>query len=79
VQGVFFRQETSELALELGVSGWVRNTQDVKVEAVFEGERENVEQLVEFCKRGSRYARVTEVEVTWQDYVGEFDSFQVRY
>ena len=79
VQGVFFRQETMELALEFNVNGWVRNTQDDRVEAVFEGEKENVDRLVEFCKSGTRYARVTEVEVIWQDYVGEFESFRIRH
>jgi acylphosphatase len=79
VQGVFFRQETEEVALKLNVTGWVRNTNDDKVEAVFEGKKENVEKLVEFCKRGPPYAHVTKVEVTWEEYVGEFENFRIRY
>lgn len=79
MQGVFFRQETQEVALGLNVTGWVRNTNDDRVEAVFEGEKENVERLVDFCKRGPPYAHVTKVEVTWEDYVGEFESFRIRY
>jgi acylphosphatase len=79
VQGVFFRQETRELALRLNVTGWVRNMYDDRVEAIFEGEKENVERLVEFCKRGPPYAHVTKVEVTWEDYVGEFESFRICY
>lgn len=79
VQGVFFRQETQEVALKLNVTGWVRNTNDDKVEAVFEGKEENVEKLVEFCKRGPPYAHVTKVEVTWEEYVGEFENFRIRY
>ena len=47
VQGVFFRVETRNEATKRSVSGWVRNTSDGKVEAVFEGERENVEKMVE--------------------------------
>lgn len=79
VQGVFFRQETQEAALKLKVTGWVRNTNDDRVEALIEGEKENVERVVEFCKRGPLYAHVTEVEVTWEDYAGEFENFRIRY
>lgn len=79
VQGVFFRQETQEVALRFNVTGWVRNTNDDRVEAFFEGEKENVERLVEFCKRGPSYAHVAKVEVTWEDYVGEFEGFRIRY
>jgi acylphosphatase len=79
VQGVFFRQETQELALRLNVTGWIRNTPDDRVEAVFEGEKEDIERLVEFCRKGPSYARVTKVEVTWENYVGEFEGFRIRY
>ena len=79
VQGVFFRQETQELALRLNATGWVRNTHDDRVEAVFEGEKENVERLIEFCRKGPTYARVTKVEVIWENYVGEFEGFGIRY
>lgn len=79
VQGVFFRHHTSEQAARLGVSGWVRNLRDGGVEAVFEGEREKVDEMVEFCRRGPLGARVTDVEVKWEDYSGEFSGFQVRY
>ena len=79
VQGVFFRQETQELAIRLKVTGWVRNTHNGRVEAVFEGEKENIERLVEFCRKGPAYARVTRTEVTWENYVGEFEGFRIRY
>jgi acylphosphatase len=79
VQGVFFRQETQELANRLNVNGWVRNTHDDRVEAVFEGTEENVEELVEFCKKGPSYARVAKVEVSWENFVGEFKDFRIRF
>jgi acylphosphatase len=79
VQGVFFRQQIQELATRIGVNGWVRNTQDDIVEAVFEGEKDDVERLVEFCKKGPPYARVTKVEVAWENFVDEFKDFRVRY
>ena len=79
VQGVFFRAETRDLARRLGVTGWVRNLWDGRVEAVFEGEGWAIEQLVAWCRRGPRGAHVDNVEITYQDYAGEYDSFSVRY
>jgi acylphosphatase len=79
VQGVFFRQQTHRLATSLNVNGWVRNLYDDRVEAVFEGEINNVQRMVEFCKKGPPYARVTKVEVVWEEFVGEFEDFKVRY
>lgn len=61
------------------MTGWVRNLRDGKVEAVFEGEKEKVAELVEFCRRGPRGARVTRIDVSWEDYKGEFQDFFVRY
>jgi len=79
VQGVFFRSETQDEAVRHGLTGWVRNLPDGRVEAVFEGEKDGVEALIEFCRRGPPGARVTRVDVTWGDYTGEFKSFRVRY
>jgi acylphosphatase len=64
VQGVFFRDSVRRLAAEQGVAGWVRNTWDGTVEAVFEGEPDAVERLVEFCREGPSGARVEDVEVS---------------
>jgi len=79
VQGVFFRSETQDEALRKGVTGWVRNLPDGKVEAVFEGEKDKIEALIEYCRRGPPGARVTRVEVKWETYTGEFRSFNIRY
>jgi len=79
VQGVFFRSETQDEAVRQNVTGWVRNLPDGRVEAVFEGEKDRVETLIEFCRRGPSGARVTRVEVKWENYTGEFKSFSVRY
>lgn len=79
VQGVFFRQETRSRAKALNVSGWIRNLPNGKVEAVFEGEKEAVEKLVEFCRRGPRGARVDGVEVEWSSFRGESNSFRIVY
>jgi acylphosphatase len=79
VQGVFFRYHTQELARRLGVSGWVRNLRDGGVEAVFEGKREDVEEMVKFCHRGPPGARVTNVEVKWEKPEGKFSDFKIRW
>jgi acylphosphatase len=63
VQGVGFRFGVERAARSRSVAGWVRNRPDGAVEAVFEGEREDVEALVEFCRRGPRGAEVERVEV----------------
>ena len=79
VQGVFFRFEAQRLARSLRVSGWVTNRRDGRVEAVFEGDKENVEKLLAFCRRGPSGARVTNVEAVWGEPTGEFEDFSVRY
>jgi acylphosphatase len=78
VQGVFFRMETRDEATKRNVTGWVRNTSDGRVEAVFEGEREYVEKMIEFCKSGTPGARVTKTDVQWKEYTGEFANFKIR-
>ena len=79
VQGVFFRSETRDEAKKLGVKGWVRNLSDDRVEAVFEGEEKSVKGLIEFCRRGPPGARVTDLDIIWENYTGEFRNFEVRY
>ena len=79
VQGVFFRYETRRLARRLNVNGWVRNLPDGRVEALFEGEKDRVLELIEFCKRGPPGARVKHIEVRWEEPTGEFKDFQIRY
>jgi len=79
VQGVFFRSETRDEARKHGVTGWVRNTPDGKVEAVFEGEERDVRALIEFCERGPPGAGVTSVDVVMENYTSEFEDFEIRY
>jgi len=79
VQGVFFRTETQDEAIRRGVTGWVRNLPDGRVEAVFEGEKDGVDKLVEFCKRGPPGARITNIEVIMENCTGEFKGFRIRY
>jgi acylphosphatase len=77
VQGVFFRQNTKRQAQSHGVHGWVKNLEDGRVEAVFEGEEEAVKAVVAFCRVGPKAAKVDDVAVTWEPSSGEFGSFNV--
>lgn len=78
VQGVYFRDSTRRRARELGVTGWVRNLPDGRVEALFEGERDDLERLVGWAHGGPPGALVERVETDWREYSGEFATFEVR-
>ena len=78
VQGVFFRVETRYEAMKRNVAGWVRNTSGGRVQAIFEGERGDVEQMVDFCRRGPLGARVAKIDVQWEEYRGDFKEFKIR-
>lgn len=77
VQGVYFRATTRETAQEHGVDGWVKNLPDGRVEAVFEGREDAVEQMIDFCHDGPERARVEDVDVTWED-PERLDGFEIR-
>jgi acylphosphatase len=77
VQGVFFRDACRQIAEEHGVSGWVRNLPDGRVEAVFEGTRDDVQKLVDWTRHGPRQAAVADVWVRQEQPEG-LDTFQVR-
>ena len=77
VQGVFFRDSVRRRAEAVGVAGWARNTEDGTVEAVFEGDRQAVDELVEFCRRGPSRAEVATVEVVEEEPEG-LSGFEVR-
>lgn len=79
VQGVFFRREISDLARHLGVSGTVRNLRDGSVEVVAEGEKQKLDELIQFCHIGPPRARVKNLEVDWSDYKGEFRGFKIGH
>ena len=79
VQGVFFRATLQERAYELDIAGWVRNKYDGSVEAVFEGENENIEKIIDWCHRGPRGARVKQVLVKDEEYTGKISEFSIKY
>ncbi len=79
VQGIFFRYETRKMAYRRNVTGWVRNLSDGRVEAVFEGEKRDVDEMIAFCRRGPEGAVIKDVEISWEEPTGEFRDFQIRY
>ena len=79
VQGVFYRAETVDHAVAMDLRGWVRNRRDGSVEVVAEGEKEELDQFIAWCRQGPPLARVSEVEVEWLPATGEFHEFGVAY
>ena len=79
VQGVFFRSTAKEWADELGIKGWIRNLPDGRVEAVIEGDKDKVDEMLELLRRGPPLAVVEDFKINWEDYRGEFKDFRIIY
>ncbi len=79
VQGVFFRASTKECADSLGLTGWVRNLPDGRVEAVFEGEEGKVGRAIELCSENRGAIRVNSKTVEETEATGEFMEFLIRH
>jgi acylphosphatase len=79
VQGVFFRARAMQEALRQGVTGWVRNLSNGRVEAVFEGEKEAVDAMVNFCSDGPSGAVVLGIDVKWEPFRSEFKDFKISH
>ena len=77
VQGVAFRWETLQAAARCRVTGWVRNLPDGRVEAVAEGPRQQVTDLIDWCCKGPPVARVDSLDIQWEDFSGEFMKFEI--
>ncbi|WP_222918287.1 acylphosphatase [Natrinema sp. SYSU A 869] len=78
VQGVYYRANTRDTAREAGVDGWVKNLDDGRVEAIFEGPEDTVEEMIEWCHTGSPAANVEGVEAEYEEPQGE-DGFEILY
>ena len=79
VQGVYFRANCQQKAVELGLVGFVRNRRDGTVEAVFEGERSAIESCIEWNATRQPHASVDRADVAWETPAGEFTEFEVRH
>lgn len=79
VQGVYFRFNMRQVAMKNSVVGWVRNLPDGNVEALLEGNKEDVNQVVQWSKIGPENARVDEVKMDYGEYTGKYKDFIIRY
>lgn len=79
VQGVFFRSNMRRVAQENGVKGWVMNLPDGRVEAVLEGPKSAVLKVIKWARKGPPLAYVTDLQVIWEKYKGEFKDFKIKY
>ena len=77
VQGVFFRDSTRQKAQELGLAGWVQNTPDGRVEALFEGPSDRVKEIVRWCEEGPQQASVENVDTSFEAAGGDLEGFEV--
>ena len=77
VQGVCFRSYTQEKAMNLNITGWVKNNSDRSVEAIFEGEKEQVEKIINWCYSGSPYAQVDDVQIKREKIDALLDTFKI--
>jgi acylphosphatase len=75
---VNFRYATRSRAVELGLTGWVRNLPDGSVEAVFDGQERHLHEILAWCQKGPPSARVQDVETTWEKVEGPLRGFSVR-
>lgn len=75
VQGVGFRAYVRSKARKIGITGWVRNLSDDRVEVVMQGDREKIEQLIQLCKRGPFFANVSDIVIDWEEQTVEFSEF----
>jgi acylphosphatase len=78
VQGVFFRDSTRRKANELDLNGWVKNTPDGRVEALFEGTSDAVQEMLDWCKEGPAQADVEDVDAEHEDPEEDLKGFEVR-
>ena len=78
VQGVFYRASCQEVAQRLGLTGWVRNLSAGEVEVLVQGEKEKIEKLIEWCKKGPAGAMVSDVKVEWKKQMEDLSEFIIR-
>jgi len=79
VQGVFFRVYTRDEAKRLNLKGWVKNLTDGTVEALFIGDKESIDQIINWCHKGSPNSYVSDVTVIWLDECIDVSTFSIQY
>lgn len=79
VQGVFYRASTQKTAVQLGITGWVKNMPDRTVHALLQGESDAVSQMIAWCNKGPSGSRVDHVQCENQDFTTPYESFEIHY
>ena len=78
VQGVFYRASCQDVAVKYGLNGWVKNLPSGEVEVLVQGNKEQIEKLIEWCKKGPPQADVINVDVKWEETKEVLSSFNVK-
>lgn len=79
VQGVGFRYFVQDLAVQCGLTGWVKNLPDGRVEFAAEGQKGLLDDFVKVVNRGPRAGYVASLNLSWEKFSGEYDSFRIRF
>ena len=78
VQGVFYRLNTKNKAKSLGLTGYTKNLENGRVEVVAEGPQEKLKELIEWCKKGPKIAKVDNLKIVWKDAKNKYDEFRIE-
>lgn len=79
VQGVGYRYFVKKKATELGLTGWVKNLPDERVEILVQGKKENIQKLIELCEKGPFFSEVKSVQVEQEEQIDKFNSFEILH
>jgi acylphosphatase len=79
VRDISFNYFAKEKSNNLSLKGWIKNHPSGEVEAMFEGDEERIQEMVEWCKKGPSLFRDNTVRVEFSDYLGEFENFEIRH
>ena len=79
VQGVGFRYTAQDIAMSLGITGWVKNLEDGRVEIVAEGKEKDLNEFLDKISKGQLGRYIKNVELSWEKSTGEFDVFDIRF
>ena len=77
VQEVFFRHSAKQMADRLGITGWARNEPDTSVSIFAQGEKDALQKLIDWCKKGTEWSRVNDVKVEWKDATEKPTTFEI--
>ena len=77
VQGVWYRKFVKKNSEKFGLTGWVRNLEDNRVEAVLQGRTHDIEKMIDLCKDGPSFAEVKNVAVAWEEVEDKYDEMMI--